>query len=305
MKERQCGGFSLSILVIIASVGLSSAASAAESDDRIVGKATGGGWIPGQQTHYTPQERADARAKTRLWTAYADLVDGRISQVEFDRIERRARRVLPSDRAARADPNARARRCPPQDPTCPRPRHKLRVPHRGQINGFFCGPASGTMIAAYVGKKHSAETGARLNQKHMGSRKHMKTWQNEVTHYKNKLWTRGLNRWLTGHRRGPYTQKNNPKARVFRGALLYNIERTKPFGVSTVERSYGAKTYNGHRFNGRTYIGHWIVARGYSRSGRRSFFVDSSTTVWETAHKRFRFNTKRFVKRYVDNGISA
>lgn len=251
---------------------------------------------------YTPQERSDAKVKSRLWLAYADLVDGEISQEAFDRIERQAWRVLPSDEAARRQPQ-RLAGCPPQDPTCVRPKMLLRVPHRGQRNGFYCGPASGTMIAAYKGKKRSAVTHKKLSQNHMASRKHMKTRKHGKTAWESKLWARGLNRWLRGKKRGPYTQVKHPSKRKIKGALLYNTRRTKSIGISTLEFAGGAH-YNGHP-TGQT-IGHWVVSRGYGKTGKRTFALDPASTVWpESTHKRFRAKTKRLARIIKPHGIAG
>lgn len=297
------GSICFATLVTIAATALPSAATADEpGSDGVVANATGGGFIPGQTPHYTVREKTDARVKGHLWASYADLVDGRISQEAFDRIERRAWRLLPSDDSARRITGT-ASGCPPQDPTCPRPKQLMSIPHRGQINGDFCGPATGVMIAAYSGKRRSATNHSRLSQPHMASWKHMKTRRYDVTRYASKNWTRGMNKWLKGRKRGPYTQKDNPSAKKFRGALLYNTRRTKPMGVSTVEYR-GERSYNGHNTAIQT-VGHWLVSRGYAKTGRRSYLLDPATTVWSRTDKRFRIRTKRFVKKYVDNGISA
>lgn len=296
-----CAVAALAVVVLGTGVAPASAEEERSREDYI-GNATGGGWAPGQSSSYTAREVQIDTAKRDMWESYADLADGTATAEAFLDAEVRVAELQGVDlRALREQQTAMPPTCGIDNP-CPPKRKLLPVPHRSQVTNWHCGAAAGVMIAAFRGKKRSAHNGARLSQWTMGGDAHMKTNRNQVTAYHTGLFTRGLNRWLKG---GRYGQSDDPSVKQFRGAMLYNANTSRPFGVGTVE--YPSEgSYNGHQFNpDRDPIGHWVVARGYTNTASRSYFRDSATGVWASALPSFSERTKNFVPRYVDNGISA
>lgn len=124
---------------------------------------------------------------------------------------------------------------------------------------------------------------------------------------------KGLNRWMSGRSRGYFQQHANPTARRFKKALRYSIDHGHPFAGSTIEFA-GTLTnprphYNGHPPD--KTIGHWIVARGYSKGTRRSHFLDpaakSRALSSYTGSKRFTMKSKRLARTFLrpGHGIAA
>ena len=298
--------FIIVAVTVIAGVSVASP-SFAEDDPVIVGNATGGGWVEGAEAAPpTPAEARVLEAKFAVWEAYDALTSGAITEAEYEVTfaqNAREARLLGSDEGG-----ASALRPPPCGTVGdPCPDVSLDVPHVGQANTYYCGPASGVMIARYKGKERSAHTGARLSQAKMANIAHMHTEQTQSTPYWSGKFTRGLNKWLYGSDtdRWRYSQVGNPSVSRFKQALRWNINQWMPIGVSTVEwESDGS--YNGHQFHdANTPIGHWIVARGYQDHGARVLLLDPATTVWSRTEPRIAIATSTMATVYVDNGISA
>jgi|GEM_PF-6067059 len=281
--------------------------AAAEDDPVLVGNATGGGWVAGADGGHppTPAEAKVLAAKMAIWDAYDAFTSGTISRSEFDAT------FAHNATAANLAPEA-AEPTPLRPPPCgdiddPCPDVVLDVAHVGQSTNYYCGPASGVMIARYMGKGRSAHTGAGLTQVKMANVAHMHTEETGSTPYASGKFTRGLNKWMYGKDGVDwrFAQIDNPTVKRFKQALRWNIDRWVPIGVSTVEwQSEGS--YNGHQFESADDpIGHWIVSRGYRNHGRRVLLLDPATTVWSTTEPRINRDTSSIVTRYVDNGISA
>jgi hypothetical protein len=299
-------GLGVSVAVITIGPGSSSFAG---NEDEVEGNGTGGGWVDGETPDYPPGHDADVAAKLSLWTAFDELLDGKQTVPEFRAVERRTSRIL-GIRLHRGDLRTLLRSvsskhtepCGPENP-CPTEEDLLAVPHHGQNTNYFCGPASGVMIADFRNAGDSAYNGASLTQQHMGGTAHMETVVAEVTPYASNTFTKGLNRWLSGSSTGYYVQTDNPSVSTFKIALRYDITDNHPFGVSTVELE-DEDTYNGHDTSNAA-VGHWIVARGYGDYVAESYFRDPATTVWQDTNPSFHKPTSAFVTQYVDNGISG
>lgn len=286
----------------------------------VVGNATGGGWVEGEVPDYPANHDAVVAAKRKTWYAYDAMLKGEMSEAEFREIERAASLVVGETMyatPASMAPEATAPEVSPAvqglaalapapcggDNPCPTEKKLLNVDHRAQNNNYYCGPATGVMIANYRGKQNSAYNGVALNQGNMAGPNHMQTDLLGKTPYSSNNFTEGLNRWLKGTTTGYYAQVDNPSTNEFRVALRYDIEDNHPFGVSTVEWQ-GETSYNGHNTSNDD-IGHWIVARGYSDFVDRAHFHDPASSVWSSTNPSFSKPTNSFVTTYVDNGISA
>ena len=288
--------------------------AAAEDDPVLVGNATGGGWVAGTEGGHPPTA-AEARvlaAKVAIWEAYDALTSGTISRSEFDATLARnapAANLAPeAAEAAEAAQTVQLRPPPCGDINDPCPDAVLDVSHVGQSTNYYCGPASGVMIARYKGKGRSAHTGASLTQAKMANVAHMHTEETGSTPYHSGKFTRGLNKWLYGEHSDAwrFTQINSPSIARYKQALRFNINTWMPIGVSTVELESEDRNYNGHVYSVDGSIGHWIVARGYEDFGARVKYLDPATTVWQETDPRFSMGSHRMVGSYVDyNGISA
>jgi hypothetical protein len=284
-------------------VGGANAAPAQADDGDIVGNATGGGWIPGEVPEYTATELVAIEAKEQLWAAYAALSAGTMSTRHFRHIEEAAGRVVGvrlhvSIRGSGVVPLS----CPPDDP-CPPAGHLLPVPYHGQTTNYYCGPASGVMIADWLGAGPSAANGTSLSQVHMAGPVHMQTDQYGNTSYASKRFTTGLNQWLRGTDGGYYTQHDSPSVNTFRQGLAYDIDDMHAFGADTVEIAGGAH-YNNHPRD--TTIGHWLTVRGYTDYKDTTHFRDPSATIWPQVAQSFNMGTNSFVNSYMQsNGTSA
>ncbi len=189
--------------------------------------------------------------------------------------------------------------------TCVGEKKLLNIAHRAQQNGYYCGPATGVMVALKLGKKTSNSGGLSLNQTNMAGSGYMRTAANQVTEFWGGLRTVGLNRWLRGTDTGYYSQVGTPTTGEFRSALLFNIDDNHPMGVSTVEFR-GTASYNGHNTS-LDDVGHWIVADGYSQFRDVTHFKDPATSVWPaTTVASFTKKTNSFVTQWGKyNGFSA
>lgn len=180
-----------------------------------------------------------------------------------------------------------------------------KVPHRKQVNNYYCGPASGVMIAVFRKMGPSTFNRAPLNQGSMGGPAHMRTKINGGTQWARGTFVRGLNRWQDGRNTTAYSyvQTDHPTHAQFRTAMEYGIDFGALFAADTVEFAMGTH-YNGHPVD--QTIGHWIVARGYSNGGRRVHFNDPSAGLpgWHSS-KVFGYNRFAFNNRFLrSNGIA-
>lgn len=178
----------------------------------------------------------------------------------------------------------------------------LHVKHFAQINGYFCGPATGKMMLYEMGEGPSNYNGDIQRQGKIGNAAHMQTWAEGATRWDNKQFRRGLNRWREGKIDGWYIRNGAPTVAEFKTALDVTVEAYgRPFAADTVEFAGGAH-YNGHPSN-RT-IGHWIAVASYTNYGARTGFADPSTSVWSGVDTHFSANTRYFVETFLPyNGI--
>jgi hypothetical protein len=250
---------------------------------------------PGDQVSAQMQEMEAAKAAVA--EAYVEAAYGEGTVAEF----RAARRVyvqrwgekLPRWSAYRTGPRARkaAGRI-------------LAVDQYPQINEYFCGPASGKSILAYLNAGPSAVNGVSQNQEHIGGPAHMKTSGNRETAWSTSLFRKGLNLWRQNSPTGFFVDKASPSASQFRTSMFYDIDGSHPFGADTVE-FFGGAHYNGHPEIGRN-IGHWLVVRGYQENGDKTNFVDpSANSIYANANPYFTAPTNSFVNTYLQsNGIT-
>ncbi|UPK74435.1 C39 family peptidase [Nocardioidaceae bacterium SCSIO 66511] len=195
---------------------------------------------------------------------------------------------------------------PPQE--CPSTKNLLPVRHNSQNRSFTCGNTTGLMIARYDGPKRSRYNHARLREKTMGGRAHMRTYVHHVTPWASKNFKRGLNRWMKGRSRGYYQQHKSPSPRRVRKAMRYSIDHGHPFAASTLELAT-RDHYNGHPEGAD--IGHWLVVRGYDKNLRKINSLDPAADsdalpAYSEANKRFERRTKRFTRKFLQShGIAA
>lgn len=200
-------------------------------------------------------------------------------------------------------------------PQPPPGRSVLRIRHVTQKNGYFCGPASGTMILRHMKAGRSKVAGGKINQRNLGNRRHMRTAVKQVTSFSSGRWAKGMNLWLSGKRANGnprkirFRQVWKPSVKRFENAMVSNnFRKRRDFGVGAVEGKYRSSPhYNNHPYFGE-YIGHWLVGRGWARNRRKAGFVDPVAGRWPNVSKRFAYKTGPFVKRFIHrygNGIAG
>jgi hypothetical protein len=174
-----------------------------------------------------------------------------------------------------------------------------------QVKSYYCGPASGYTIIKYLnGNANSVKDGSSLTQTNIANANHMKTDANGVTSWASKNFVLGINAWRGANY---YVQIGQPSAATFKGAVLYSINGSYPFGADTVEFAGGAH-YNGHKTS--ITIGHWLAGYGYYNSGDTTSFSDpvgNSTAVsWSAGvQPYFDHATASFATTYLQsNGIA-
>lgn len=159
----------------------------------------------------------------------------------------------------------------------------------GQVNGYYCGPATGLgMIKTMLGSGyHSRYDGSLPYQVNMASDSHMMTDYHGNTDWGRKQWIRGVNRWMGG---SLYVQSQSPTAQTIGNVVRFNVwYKGYGVGVSTVENE-GLAHYNGHP--DRT-IGHWVWSYGYSGDGSYIHSADPSHTLTTFPDAQPRFSIGR------------
>ncbi len=161
----------------------------------------------------------------------------------------------------------------------------------GQVNGIYCGPASGLgMIKTQDGVGfHSRKDGNLPYQVHMANYEHMQTDYYGATDWARGQWRRGVNNW-----RGTnyYTQVGGSvsSAYEFSKAVQYAVNHdSKGVGVSTVEY-VGKPHYNEHP---NRLIGHWIWAYGFSQDGAYTHLADPAHSLATFPDSQPRFSIGR------------
>jgi hypothetical protein len=176
----------------------------------------------------------------------------------------------------------------------------LSVTQVGQSKSYYCGPASGYILAKYKGKTKGAYNNASLSQGALATSSYMATDANGGTSWSSNRWKTGVNRWLEGHDYGYYIDVHAPAPSQMGAIMVHSIDNSMPLGADTVELA-GGYHYNGHP---NKTIGHWIVGYGYTSSGGTSKFADPSTSVWSTVSPYFAYSSSTFASRFLQsNGI--
>jgi hypothetical protein len=263
-----------------------------------IGNVTGSSIHVGPITQ-TPQDAAQAEGKAAMARAWYAVMFGGVAPAEYEGQARAYERQYGSRAAGawqlRPTTDVAALASPPS--------MLLPMAHRGQTNGYYCGPASGVMIVNYTGPSTSRYNGASLSQSAMAKDAHMATDTNGETSFSTGRFRIGLNRWREGSSTGFFVDRWTPTPTDVEVALTYDIyQHTTPFGADTVEFA-GGPHYNNHP----TYltIGHWIAAYGYWNSGDNAYFKDPATTVWGGLSESFGATTSSFTNTYLqNNGIT-
>ena len=324
--DMKLGRFGLPILAAVL-IGTAQFAPARAADGKtdpgdMIGNSSGGGFVVGEEFSEPLGYEADLSAKTELIAAFDRYMAGEISLEEFRSIEAAAgdelgeptrmevEQFTPEARAKRLKGFARAQMlgepCGPDTVPCDVVQMKLAVTHVAQSNNFYCGPASGTMVAKFLNAPTSRYNGVALTQVNMASSVHMRTHVDNATNWADNDWTFGINRWMRGTSTGTgyYVQIPSPSTSRFRQALRYDILDKHPFGISTVEWQ-GETSYNGHNTSTQT-VGHWLTAFGFTESLDRTWFKDPASSVWAGTQPSIDRPTNTFVNAWLDtNGISA
>lgn len=173
------------------------------------------------------------------------------------------------------------------------PRKSLAVTHQTQMNFYYCGPATASMIVNYKGKK--------ISQKTLASSRHLRTDSNKATYWRSRLMAPTLNK-LIGTKE--YQNIQSPSLAVLKGSFLHDIGRLNlPIALDTYEAPNGPH-YNNHPRNKK--IGHWIVGYGYNDYGNILHFYDpASPTIFKKSAKSFAEKATTFYKFLDANGIVA
>lgn len=179
----------------------------------------------------------------------------------------------------------------------------LNVPQVAQINGYYCGPATGYMILKHAGYTTSRYDGVALSQSALATNTYMRTNTNGATTWASQDMITALNRWsnLGGSTRYMYLQKGQPTIAQVQFAAQYRIGyNTMAFAGSTVEYLNGSH-YNGHP---NRLIGHWITGFAYTSSGASISWADPATSVFPNAKPTFVAATSSFQMYLATNGVA-
>lgn len=167
----------------------------------------------------------------------------------------------------------------------------LNVVHQAQSNGFYCGPATASMIVRFKGKTHS--------QKTLAGESYLQTDRRGASPWASNRMAPTLNSVIGTSR---YNAVATPSLATLKGAFVNSVNALYPLAVGTVEMVGYA--YNGHPKN--QLIGHWIVGRGYNDSGNNLSFADPATSVWPSTTKAIFGQSASSFHRFVGpngNGI--
>lgn len=170
----------------------------------------------------------------------------------------------------------------------------LLVAHQVQNNGYYCGPATASMIAKYKGKNYSQAT--------LATSSYLKTDANGATRWALNVMAPTLNK-IVGTTE--YQKIQSPTLAILKASFVHDIGQFYlPVAVDTYEYMDGAH-YNGHPTNRN--IGHWIVGKGYTGSGSTLSFADPATKVWAGAsvNASFSMAASGFHQFVTTNGIVA
>ncbi len=166
--------------------------------------------------------------------------------------------------------------------------------HQKQTNGYYCGPATASMIAKYKGKTYSQAT--------LAGSSYLKTDANGATKWALKVMAPTLNK-IVGTTE--FQQIQSPTLASLKASFVNNIGGNYlPVAIDTYEYANSAH-YNGHP-KGKN-IGHWIVGHGYSGSGSTLAFHDPAQGVWSgvTVPETFSYSASGFHQWVTTNGIVA
>ncbi|MBW3086911.1 hypothetical protein KEM60_03140 [Austwickia sp. TVS 96-490-7B] len=176
---------------------------------------------------------------------------------------------MSSARAVETPTTSSGRLSAPTSSDTPPSSTSLPVTQIPQIKKYYCGPASGEMIARAVGATTSRADGAPLSQEALAAPGYMDTDREEATKWKAGTFVTGLNRWLGAPL---YTQVDKPTGEQAWDALhsVVGVQK-RPIAADAVEIAGGVH-YNGHPVD-RT-IGHWIVGYAYDDAKGTSTWTD-------------------------------
>lgn len=166
----------------------------------------------------------------------------------------------------------------------------------GQINSYYCGPATAKILIQGMknyGKISSTRSVTTpswdFSQPSLADDMYLDANDNGTQRADMR---EGLVKWT---RKTWIQVYSNPTPAKFKERLGSNVRTGYGLAVATQENVNGAH-YNNHPSH--LYVGHWIVARGYTTDYGKTHFVDPVAERWGVP-RYFSESTNDFVNRFV------
>ncbi len=166
--------------------------------------------------------------------------------------------------------------------------YRFGMTHRNQINGYYCGPATGEMILSRLGYPHSP-SGLALNQPNLARDAYLMTDYYGRTAWVAQAMSRGLNNWMG---KDLYVQHAAPSSTTFRSVVTKSFTTTgRPVVVDTQEWSGGVH-YNGHPAY--STFSHLMPVEGYNPATDTLIALDPASHFYAASQPSFKYNLGAF-----------
>lgn len=168
----------------------------------------------------------------------------------------------------------------------------LSVAQYPQINGYFCGPATGKMILKYLQAGDSAYNGSPQDQEHIGGPDHMDTAAQGATYWSTGKFRVGVNRWREGKIDGYYVNVDTPTVSKWKSSLIFDVDYGFPMAADAVELAGGTHIQRapGGQADRALDRGAWVLQRRRQHSIRRpgDQHLDRRQCSLHLRHRRLR-----------------
>ncbi|WP_099332143.1 cell wall-binding repeat-containing protein [Actinomyces minihominis] len=166
--------------------------------------------------------------------------------------------------------------------------YRFGMSHRNQINGYYCGPATGEMILSRLGYPRSP-SGLALNQQNLAKDAYLMTNRYGRTAWVAQAMSRGLNQWMG---KNSYVQHAAPSSTIFRSVVTKSFTTTgRPVVVDTQEWSGGVH-YNGHPAN--STFSHLMPVEGYNPATDTLIALDPASHFYAASQPSFKYKLGAF-----------
>lgn len=167
--------------------------------------------------------------------------------------------------------------------------YSFNMSHQAQINGYYCGPATATMIMSRLGYTKSVH-GVPLNQSNIAGGRYLNT-TTAGTRWLLASMSNGMNNWMG---KNLYRQQASPNAQQLKTAVANSVTKTgRPVVIDAQEYAWGPH-YNSHPLT--STIDHLMPINSYNARTGTITVLDSAAHFYTGAKKEFSHNLANFTQ---------